>query len=290
MFLYVPSSCKSDATGLCQSAGQRRPVPGDARWCGVGNDVIWEIGEDLVRPIWLHKIESVGSGIQKLQPSLVLPMRFQGVDTVSRPSISKGVAEAWRLPRRVMPCLLAGAFISCLPFCPYSSCPRRAVAAAPSADSQLRDELHVLPARLDWIAEPSLQRALLTAGCGYLGRSLCPSSARLWALSAATLRLAEPDSGVQSWRCWDVEVLQAAPGMMADRGSRGHSLCRSPFHSRVAAAVVPYWAEPGSGVQSERCRDVQCGSRGHSLCRSPFHSRVAAAVAGQRVAVHSAHA
>jgi len=72
-----------------------------------------------------------------------------------RPSISKGVAEAWRPPRRVMPCRLAGALISCHPFCPYSFCPRRAVAAAPSADSQLRDELHVLPARLDWAAEPS---------------------------------------------------------------------------------------------------------------------------------------
>ena len=246
-----------------------------------------------------------------------------------------------------------------------------AVAASPSADSQLRDELHVLPARLDWAAEPSLQRALLTAGCGCFGRSLCRSSARLWALPAVTLRLAEPGSGVQNWRCWDVEVLQAAPGMMADCGSRGHSLCcssfqsqvaaavvphwaehgsgaqneccrdvqcgsrghslccspfqsqvaaavvphwaehgsgaqneccrdvqcgsrghslcRSPFHSQVAAAVVPHWAEPGSGAQSERCRDVRCGSRGHSLCRSPAHSRVAAAVAGQRVAVHSAH-
>jgi len=27
MFLYVPSYCKSDATGLCHYAGQRRPVP-----------------------------------------------------------------------------------------------------------------------------------------------------------------------------------------------------------------------------------------------------------------------
>ena len=98
----------------------------------------------------------------------------------------------------------------------------------------------MLPARLDWAAEPSLQRALLTAGCGCFGRSLCRSSARLWALSAATLRLAEPGSGVQSWRCWDVDVPQAAPGMMADHGSLGHTLCRAPFHSQVAAAVVPH--------------------------------------------------
>ena len=105
--------------------------------------------------------------------SLVLPVRFLGVLAVTRPSISKGVAEARRLPRLVMPCLLAGAFISCLLFCPYSFFPRRAVAAAPSADSQLLEELHVLPARLDWAAEPSLQRALLTAGCGCFDRSLC---------------------------------------------------------------------------------------------------------------------
>ena len=189
-----------------------------------------------------------------------------------------------------MACLVAGAFIACLAFCPYFFCPRRAVAASPSADSQLRDELHVLPARLDWAAEPSLQRALLTAVCRCFGRSLCRSSARLLALSAVTLRLAEPGSGVQHWRCWDVEVLQAAPGMMADCGSRGHSLCRSPAHARVATAVVPHWAEHGSGAQSERCQDVQGGSHGHSLCRSPAHARVAAAVAGQRVAVHFAHA
>ena len=97
-----------------------------------------------------------------------------------------------------MPCLLAGAIIACLAFCPYSFCPRRAVAASHSADSQLRDELHVLPARLDWAAEPSLQQALLTAGCGCFGRSLCRSFARLWTLSAVTLRLAEPGSGVQN--------------------------------------------------------------------------------------------
>src|SRR5205823_2778862 len=65
--------------------------------------------------------------------SLDLPMRFQGVSAVSRPSIRKGVAEAWCLPRR----------------------------------------------------------------CGW--RSL------VRAFKAG---------------CWDVGVLQAAPGMMADRGSR----------------------------------------------------------------------
>ena len=119
-----------------------------------------------------------------------------------------------------MTCLLTGAFISCLRFGPYSFCPRRAVAvaAALSADSQLLDELRaVLPARRGWAAEPSLQRALLMAGSGCFGRSLCrlPSDSRVAA--AVVPHWAEPDSSVQSWRCWGVEVPQAAPGMMADR-------------------------------------------------------------------------
>src|SRR2546423_9025977 len=123
---------------------------------------------------------------------------------------AQGVAEAWWLPRRVMPCLLAGllflVFLFVLTLFVHAVLlllHLRLILSCGIGSTCCR--------RLDWAAEPSLRRAVLTAGCACFCRSLCRLSSPPWGFSSPALRVGGPGLGGSSWGCLGGGGVEGAP-------------------------------------------------------------------------------